>query len=121
MYAETCSETEGEGTAWVTSVNVSEHKKKRVRVQLGSLQWMLVNTNRKGWGYNLSHFSECKWTQTERTESSHPALWPSANKNLLSYWVEKGTLCVKTSTVVLSHSPCKNSWRYNYSSSWTRT
>jgi hypothetical protein len=52
-YAETCSETEDEGTTSDTSVNVSEQ-------------------------------------QSENTASSDPALWPSTNKNLQSYWVEKG-------------------------------
>jgi hypothetical protein len=58
IYAETCSETEGEGTTSDTSVNVSEQ-------------------------------------QSENTASSDPALWPSANKQLQSYWVEKGpSMCL---------------------------
>jgi hypothetical protein len=53
IYAEICSETEGEGATSDTSVNVSEQ-------------------------------------QSENTASSDPALWPFTNKNLQSFWVEKG-------------------------------
>jgi hypothetical protein len=70
IYAEICSETEGDGTVSDTSVNVNEQ-------------------------------------QTENTASSDPAVWPSTNKNLQSYWVEKGPpLCQKQAMKFYQISPC---------------